>query len=81
MFDPEQFVKDRNEAFVELVMHDNIDAMKVYMDKYGIQMPKRKAILLGGVYKAVQEVTNIPQEVKDVARKKCEALGLRPTMF
>lgn len=79
--DIKTFVRDRNEAFVAAVTHDDWDAVRKYCKKYGVTMPKEEDVMKAGVYKAVQEVISIPQEVKDQARKKCVALGFKPTMW
>ena len=75
------FAKERDKAFIEFVRTDNIEPIKAYAKKYGIKMPKDEAILKAGIYKAVQECTNIPQEIKDAAALKCSILGFKPTMW
>jgi len=76
-----QFVKDRNEAFTEAVLNDDFSKFKAYAKKYGVPCPKSKKIMKAAIYKATQECTDIPQEVKDVAFDKCLALGFMPFMF
>lgn len=75
------FAKDRDKAFIEFVQTDSIEAIKAYADKYGIKTPENEDVLKAGIYKAVQECTNIPQEIKDMARTKCIELGFKPTMW
>ena len=41
-------------------------------------MPKDKKVFAAGIYKAVQQCTNIPQEIKDKAFTKCLELGFSP---
>ena len=74
-------VRERDEAFVAAVINDDWDAVKRYCKKYGVKLPKKEIVMKAGIYKAVQEVISIPQEVKDQAQKKCVALGFKPTIW
>lgn len=73
-----QFIKDRDEAFTRFVMNDDWKAVEEYCKKYFVEIPKDKRIAHGGVYKAVQYCTDIPEEVKIKAMKKCIELGFNP---
>ena len=73
-----QFVKDRNKAFTAAVLHDDWAAVRKFARKYGLKTPKDKTILKAAVYKAVQECTDIPKEVKNEALYKCLKLGFMP---
>ena len=77
----ERFVKDRNEAFTDFVLNDDLTKFKEYAKKYAIQIPTSKKIIKAAVYKAVQECTDIPEEVKAIAAEKCIKLGFSPYMF
>lgn len=79
----EKFVKSRDEAFISFVLNDNWDAVLKHMKKYGQKIPKGMKIetAKAGIYKAVQECTNIPLIVKAEAARKCVLLGFKPTMF
>lgn len=77
-FDMKPFVKDRNRAFTAFVMNDDWDAIKDYCINYGIQMPDNPDVMAAGIYKAVQEVTDIPDDVKVKAAIKCMKLGFTP---
>lgn len=74
------FVEDRNRAFTAFVMNDDWNAILEYCRTYGVRMPDNDKTLAAGVYKAVQGVTSIPEEVKKVATMKCLKLGLSPFM-
>ena len=76
-----QFRIDRDDAFTAAVMQDDWDAVRRYCKKYRVQIPNNEDVLKAGIYKAVQEIIGLPQEVKDVARKKCIALGFKPTAW
>jgi len=76
-----QFVIDRDDAFTAAVMHDDWDAVRRYCKKYKVKIPNNEKVMKAGIYKAAQEIIGLPQEVKDVARKKCIALGFKPTMW
>lgn len=76
----EQFVKDRNAAFTAFVLNDDWWPVKEYCTNYGIAMPENPDVMAAGIYKAVQEVKDIPNEVKVKAAIKCVRLGLSPFM-
>lgn len=80
-FDTERFIKDRDTAFTKAVMDDDWSAVHKYMKKYGIQKPSSRKVLKGAIYKAVQECTNIPEDVKAAAAVKCLKLGMSPFAF
>lgn len=73
-----QFIKDRNEALTRFVMNDDWDALRQYCRKYSVPMPGNRKAAQAGVYKAVQYCTDIPEEVKIKAMKKCLELGFNP---
>lgn len=73
-----QFVKERDEAFTDFVKTGNEDKLRKYCRKYGVSLPRNKKVLAGGVYKAVQGCTSIPEDVKALAAEKCIALGMNP---
>lgn len=76
-----QFFKERNEAFIDAVVNDDFTKFKTYCKKYGVPLPPSKKIMKATVYKAVQECTDIPRDVKAIAFDKCIALGFEPYMF
>lgn len=75
-----EFVEDRNRATTAAVMDDDWNAIREYCKKYGTEVPKDETILKAGVYKACQEMTDMPYEVKKVAAQKCIKLGFSPFM-
>ena len=79
----QRFCKSRDKAFIAFVMDDDWDAVLKHLQKFGqyAQIPKDEKVAKAGIYKAVQECTNIPVEVKAEAAKKCVLLGFKPTMF
>lgn len=76
-----QFVIDRDDTFTAAVMQDDWDAVQRFVEKYGAPMPTNERVMKAGVYKAVQECTGIPEDVKILARQKCIELGFKPTMW
>lgn len=78
MSDMKRFVRDRDEAFIDFVETGSTVKVRKYCRKYGVDMPKDKKVFAAGIYKAVQECTNIPQEIKDKAFTKCLELGFSP---
>ena len=75
------FVRDRNKTFTALVVDDDVEAVKRYIKRWGLPKPSNDRVLRAGIYKAVQECTDIPQNIKDMAWEKCIALGFKPTMW
>jgi len=76
----EQFVKDRNTAFTAFVLNDDWEQVKEYCTNYGITMPDNPDVMAAGIYKAVQECTDIPDSVRVKAAVKCMKLGFSPFM-
>lgn len=72
------FLRDRKKAFLAAVLHEDWDALKRYCRKYGIPIPKDERVMKAGCYKAVQECTDISEDVKVKAAKRCIALGFFP---
>lgn len=77
-FDMKQFVKDRDSAFIAFVMNDNWKPVRKYCNTYGVQMPDNPDVMAAGIYKAVQEVRDMPDAVKRMAAMKCMKLGFTP---
>ena len=78
--DTAKFVHDRDSAFIDFVETGNTAKVRKYCRKYGVQMPKDKKVFAAGIYKAVQQCTDIPQEIKDKAFIKCLELGFSPSI-
>ena len=74
------FVKERDAAFVHFVKTDDLSKVRAYCKKWGVQMPKSKRVLMAGVYKAVVAITSIPEDIKTMAMQKCLKLGFTPMM-
>lgn len=79
-FDFKHFREDRDKAFIAFVMNDDWNAVKEYCTNYGVRMPKDSNVMAAGIYKAVQEVKDIPDEIKVKAAMKCMRLGFSPFM-
>lgn len=83
-FDNKQFLKDRHTAYMTAILQDDWEGVKGYCRKYGVSplpLKDEEVILKAAVYKAAQECTDIPDEVKAIAREKCIAIGFKPTMW
>lgn len=76
--DVKQVVKDRDEAFIAFVLNDDLGPVKEYCTNYGIAMPDNPDVMAAGIYKAVQDVTTIPNDIKVKAAIKCMQLGFEP---
>lgn len=78
MIDIKQFVKERDDAFIDFVRTDNTKKILKYCKKYGITVPENRKVFKAGIYKAVQECTDIPEDVKALAMQKCLEIGFMP---
>lgn len=78
--DMKNFVRDRDAAFTAFVMDDDWGAVRDYCVSYGVRMPEDPNVMAAGVYKAVQECTGIPDDVKVRAAMKCMGIGFNPFM-
>lgn len=74
------FAKERDAAFIEFVKTGETDKVRKYCRKYGVPMPKEPKVFAAGIYKAVQECTNIPEDVKALAMQRCLEIGFNPFM-
>lgn len=72
------FVRERDAAFIHFVKTDDLSEVRAYCKKYGVQIPRKRNVLAAGVYKAVVATTSIPDDVKTVAMQKCLKLGFNP---
>lgn len=78
IYDVFAFIHERDSAFIDFVETGSTVKVRKYCRKYGVPMPKDKKVFAAGIYKAVQQCTNIPQEIKDKAFTKCLELGFSP---
>ncbi len=73
-----RFATERDEAFTEFVTTGKKEKLLAYCKKYHVPVPTSEKALAGGIYKAVQGCTNIPEDVKLLAALKCTSLGMNP---
>lgn len=76
-----KFSQERDAAFVDFVKTGNAERFLAFSKKYNMEVPDDERIMAAGIYKAVQECTAIPYEVKEEAIKKCFALGFSPFIY
>lgn len=74
----DDFVRERDAAFVHFVKTDDMSKVVAYCKKWGVQIPKSKKVAAAGVYKAVVATTSIPEDIKTLAMQKCLRLGFNP---
>ena len=74
----DEWVKERDEAFIHFVKTDDLSKEKTYCKRYGVKMPKSWKVMAAGVYKAVVAITSIPEDIKTMAMQKCLRLGFSP---
>ena len=73
-----EFVKSRDEAFISFVQTDSLAKFFKHCAKYGIELPEDSDVMKAGILKAVQECTDISEEIKIKAAMKCIKLGFFP---
>lgn len=73
--------KERDAAFIEVVVTGNMTKLKKYAKKYGIAFPKDEKIAKAGVYEAIQHCESVPKEIKYEAYLKCIELGFKPYLY
>jgi hypothetical protein len=73
-------IRERDKVFENVVLHDDLSGLREFCAKWRIPMPEKENVQRAAVYKAVQECANISEEVKQLAREKCEALGFSATI-
>lgn len=76
-----EFVKSRDEMLVNFVETGSLTKAREHCEKYGVTMPGDEDVLRLGLLKAVQECTNISDEVKAKAAEKALRMGYSPFMF
>ena len=79
-FNIKEFVKDRDRVLTAAVMNEDWDGVREFALRWNGTVPDDEDEMKAGVYKAVQECNGISQTVKNLARKKCLALGFNPTI-
>lgn len=72
------FVRERDTAFIHFVKTDDMSKVRAYCKKYGVQIPKKRNVMAAGVYKAVVATTSIPEDVRTMAMQKCLKIGFNP---
>ena len=75
------FVKSRDDALVTFVKSGRLEKVYKHCEKYGVELPKDEIIMKAGLLKAVQECTNIQEDIKSEAAMKAMKMGFCPYMF
>ena len=76
-----EFVKSRDESLVHFVETGSLTKVRQHCRKYGVTMPEDRTVLKLGLLKAVQECTDISDEIKAKAADKALKMGFCPYMF
>ena len=74
----DEYAEERNRIFIDFVKTGDAAAARKAFRKLGVRCPRGNQILAAGIYKAVQYCTNIPEDVKTTAMKKCLEMGFNP---
>ncbi len=72
------FVRERDAAFIHFVKTDDMSKVITYCKKYGVQIPRKRNVMAAGVYKAVVATASIPEDVRTMAMQKCLKIGFNP---
>lgn len=72
------FVKERDSAFIDFVKTGSMKKFDAYCKKYGVAIPTNPRVKKAGIYKAVMQCTNISDDIKEMAIVKCLELGFSP---
>ena len=72
-FNPEEFVKERNEALFSL----DRKKIEAYMKKYCVPEPHSERIFWAMVYKAIWNIVDVPPEVKVKAKAWLKEHGFK----
>ena len=72
------FVKERDEAFIDFVKTGDLKKVYAFSARYGVNVPEDETVVKVGIYKAVQECTSIPLNIKTKAALKCMEMGFNP---
>lgn len=73
-------VEERDSAFIYFVKTGSVKKVDAYCKKYGVQIPANPIVKKVGIYKAVMQCANIPEDIKNIAMVKCLELGFSPFM-
>lgn len=73
-----RYIQRRNTALKRFVLTGKYDCLAKFMRDYHITAPENKKIMEAGLYKATVHCAGIPDEVKEIARRKCIELGFNP---
>ncbi len=70
-----EFVKERDMAFIEYIKTGTKKKLLAYFEKYHIPYPNNEKVLEIAVYKAALQCTNIPEDIKNIARTRLTSMG------
>lgn len=73
-----RFIKDRHEAFADVLYNDSTKELKKYCHKYGVPYPSKDKVAIAGALKAIRGCTDFTDADKAMADKKCIELGFSP---
>lgn len=79
-FKPLDYANARDAAFIAFVEDDNWEHIDNLLEQFDCPKIPHTDTGAAGVYKAIQECTRIPAEVKAKAMHKCTSLGFVPFM-
>ena len=68
--DMKAFVRERDLALIDLVMHGQRKKFERYAWKYGVPLPKDEIVLMAGACKALLESTS--PHIEQIHREKAE---------
>lgn len=72
----EEFVKDRDEAFLSL----DKEKIIAYMNKYDVDVPQNELVFWAGVHKAIMQLRSASKEQKEKSSSWLLKNGFNPMM-
>lgn len=70
-----EFVKERDIALIEYIKTGNKKKLMAYFEKYHVPYSSNEKVLEIAVYKAALGCTNIPEDIKSIAKIRLAAMG------
>lgn len=72
------FVKERHEAFADVLHKQDLTKLRKYSKKYNVPMPKSRKVAFLGVMKAIQYCVDFNEDEKAMAMRWCLDNGFNP---
>lgn len=75
--DVDKFIKERNDALFSL----DEKKIKAYIQKYRLKVPQNPITFWGAIYKAIYNISEAPDELKQKAKTWLDEHGMSKNIF